>query len=76
MDKTITEAVSFKEQKADVYRYWQSVSPTDRVGCGLDLSKEAYRRKGLYSDAQECDRTLVSLRTLRTTSNNLGIQTR
>lgn len=76
MDQTITKAVSFEEQTADEYRYWQSVPPTERIGCGPDLSKEAYRRKGLYSDGQGLDRTLVFLQPLRTTSNNLGTQTR
>ena len=65
MDKTITRAASFEEQKADEYRYWQSVSASERVRCGVALSKEAYRRKGLYFDGQELDRTSVALRPLR-----------
>ncbi len=64
MDKTIRKAVSFEEQKAD-YLYWQSVTPSERARCGLEIAKWAYQRKGLYCDGQRLDRTAVALRALR-----------
>ncbi len=62
MYKAIRKAISFETQKLEEYTYWQSVSPTERVAAGLALSKESYRQKGLYTDGQELDRTIVSLR--------------
>jgi len=65
MDKTIRKAVSFEAQKAEEYRYWQSVSGHERAAAAMEMSKEAYRRKGLYRDGQELDRTLVFVRPAR-----------
>ncbi len=65
MNKTVTKALSLEEQKADEYRYWQSVPASERIRCGVELSKEAYKRRGLYKDGQELDRILVTVRPVR-----------
>ena len=62
MDKTVRRAASFEAQKLEEYVYWQSLTGSERVAAGLEMSKDAYRRKGLYEDGQELDRTIVSLR--------------
>jgi hypothetical protein len=59
MDKTVRKFASFEEMKDEEYRYWQSVSPSERIAAIFELSVEAYRMKGIIADGQGLKRTLV-----------------
>ncbi len=53
MEKTLRKVASFAEAKNEEYRYWQSVSPEERLAAGHELSVEAYRNHGYSTDGQE-----------------------
>ena len=59
MKKLLRKAVSFDEQKAEDYRYWQSVDSGERMRATWELSLEAHKLKGLAHDGQRLQRTLV-----------------
>lgn len=59
MDKIVRKFGSFEEMKDEEYRYWQSVSPSERIAATFDASVEAYRMKGIAADGQGLKRTLV-----------------
>ncbi len=49
----------FDQMKAEEYRYWQSVSPTERVLTGHQLSIQAYEAYGSPADGQQLKRVAV-----------------
>lgn len=59
MDKTLVRVANPEEQKADTYRYWQSVSSGERMRATWELSLRFYRLKGLANHGQRLQRTLV-----------------
>lgn len=59
MDKTVRKFNSFEELKDEEYRYWESVSPEERIRAAWELSIEQYRQKGVEPDGQGLRRTLV-----------------
>jgi hypothetical protein len=59
VDKTIRKVASCEEAKNEEYRYWQSVSPAERIAAAWQLSIEQYRMKGIEPDGQGLRRTLV-----------------
>ncbi len=61
MDKTIRRAGSFEEQKAEEYRYWQSLSISERTNATWQLSFEEYKSRGLIQDGDRLQRALISL---------------
>jgi hypothetical protein len=61
MDKTIRKVASFEEAKNEEYRYWQGVSPEERIAAAWQLSIDQYRSKGIEPDGRELKRTLVRI---------------
>ena len=62
MDKTIRRVTSVEEQQAETYRYWQSVSPGERLSAVCEASLDGYAFKGLYIDVgQRSERVLVRI---------------
>ena len=61
MDKTIRKVTDLAEQQAETYRYWQSVSDSDRMNATWEFTLEMYRMKGLVQDAQGLQRSLVRI---------------
>jgi hypothetical protein len=59
MDKTIRKFASFEAVKDEEYRYWQSISPSERIAAVYQHSVDAYRMKGIIADGQGLKRTLV-----------------
>jgi hypothetical protein len=59
MDKTIRFTSNPDELRAEDYRYWQSVSPAERMHVAWELSLMGYRMKGLAPDGQELRRSVV-----------------
>ena len=58
MDKTVRK-VTVEEMKNEEYRYWQSVSPGERIRAAFQLSIEGYRAKGISTDGRALKTTLV-----------------
>lgn len=61
MDKTIRKFNNFEEMKDEEYRYWQSVSPAERLAAGHQLSVEGYRAYGYSADGEELKRVAVRI---------------
>ena len=61
MDKTVRKITDLTEQQADTYRYWQSVSNSERMRATWQFSYEIYRQKGLAHDGQRLQRTVVHI---------------
>ena len=61
MDKTLRKIADVEEQRAENYRYWQSVSGGERMSATWEMSFEAYKLKGLAHDEQRLQRTLVRI---------------
>ncbi len=59
MDLTIRKLASFEEAKDEEYRYWQSVSPSERLAAAWQLSIEQYRMKGIEPDGTRLRTTAV-----------------
>jgi hypothetical protein len=60
MDKTIRRVTSLKEQRAENFRYWQSISPGDRLLAVAEVTADCYSLKGVpREDVQRVHRTLV-----------------
>lgn len=43
----------FRAVKDEEYRYWSSLSPSERVAAGHQMSVEGYRAYGLAADGQQ-----------------------
>lgn len=61
MDKTVRKVSDVTEQQAETYRYWQSVSNSERMNATWQLTFDLYRQKGLAQDGQRLQRTIVSI---------------
>ena len=61
MEKTLRRISDVEDQKAEDYRYWQSVPGSERMRATWELSFEAYKLKGLAHDGQRLQRTLVRI---------------
>ncbi len=59
MDKAVRKLASFEEMKDEEYRYWQSVSPWERIAAIFEHSVEAYRMKGIIADGRWLKTTVV-----------------
>ncbi|HEV2644961.1 MAG TPA: hypothetical protein VGU46_01210 [Acidobacteriaceae bacterium] len=59
MNKSVHKFASFQEVKDEEYRYWQSISPSERIAAIYEHSVDAYRMKGIVADGQGLKRTLV-----------------
>jgi IS1 family transposase len=59
MDKTVRKFASFEEVKDEEYRYWQSVTPEERIRAAWELCIDSYRTKGIEPNGQGLRRTLV-----------------
>lgn len=59
MEITFRKFSSSEEAKDEEYRYWQSVSPSERITAIYSPSVEMYRMKGMEVDGQGLKRTLV-----------------
>jgi hypothetical protein len=44
---------SFQDIKDEEYRYWDSVSPAERIAAGHQMSVEGYRAYGFAADGRE-----------------------
>ena len=55
-----------KEQDAENYRYWASLTTADRMRASAELTLSGYRHKGVDTDASRTDRADIGAkRTLR-----------
>ena len=61
MDKTIRRYTSYKEMKADEYRYWQSRPAHERMNAVSELTTAAYSLKGTAQDVPRLQGPLVRL---------------
>jgi hypothetical protein len=61
MDKTIREYTSYKEMKADEYRYWQSRPVHERMDAVSELTTAAYALKGMAPDVPRLQGPVVRL---------------
>jgi hypothetical protein len=52
---------SFQDVKDEEYRYWQSVSASERVAAGHQMSIEGYRANGSTADGRELKTVAVRL---------------
>jgi hypothetical protein len=59
MDKTVRIVTDLVEQQLETYRYWQSVSSSERMNATWEFTLEMYRMKGLVQDAQRLQRSVV-----------------
>ncbi len=59
MEKILRKLTSFEEAKDEEYRYWQSVSPAERLAAAWQLSMEQYRMKGIEPDGRGLRTTAV-----------------
>jgi hypothetical protein len=62
MDKTIRRVTSLKEQRAENFRYWQSISPGERLLAVAGVTADCYSFKGVpRENVQRVPRTLVRI---------------
>ena len=61
MDKTVRKVTDLAEQQGETYRYWQSVSDSDRMNATWEFTLEMYRMKSLVQDAQGLQRSVVRI---------------
>jgi hypothetical protein len=59
VDKTVRIVTDLVEQQLETYRYWQSVSSSDRMNATWEFTLDMYRMKGLVQDAQGLQRSVV-----------------
>jgi hypothetical protein len=52
---------SFQDVKDEEYRYWASVSPSERIAAGHQMSVEGYRAYGYSADGRELKTVAVRL---------------
>jgi hypothetical protein len=55
----IVRKLTFEEAKDEEYRYWQGVSPSERIAAAWELSIEQYRMKGIEPNGQALRRSVV-----------------
>jgi len=66
MDKTIRRFASHREQQADTYRYWRSLSIGERFAAVWDATATAYALKGVKYDAtRRSEATLTRVQRIR-----------
>lgn len=61
MDKTVRKVTSLSEQQEETYRYWRSVSDSQRMNATWELTLQMYRLKGLPSNAEGLQRSVVRI---------------
>jgi hypothetical protein len=61
VDKSIRKFSSIDAMKAEELRYWQAVSPRERMQAVWDITLEAYRLKGGLRDVPRLQRTIVRI---------------
>jgi len=61
MEMVAQKFESFQEVKDEEYRYWQSVSASERVAAGHQMSVEGYRAYGSAADGRELKTVAVRL---------------
>jgi len=61
MDKVIRKYASYREMKADEYRYWQSRPGHERMEAVAELTLAAYALKGKLADVPRLQGPLVRL---------------
>ena len=61
MDKAVRTFTSFKDMKAEEYRYWQSRSVEERMDAVSEMTLAAYATKGAAPDVPRFQRTVVVL---------------
>ena len=59
MDKTVRKVTDLVEQQAETYRYWQSVSDSDRMNATWDLTRKMY---GVTEQSGGIQRSVVCIR--------------
>jgi hypothetical protein len=66
MDKTIRRVTDPKQQQAETYRYWQSLTVGERLSAVWQASVDAYAFQGvLLHDEQRSERTLTRVQRTR-----------
>lgn len=66
MDKTIRRVNDPKQQRAETYRYWQSLPVGERLSAVWQASADAYAFKGVrMDDEQRSERTLTRIQRAR-----------
>ena len=66
MDKTIRRVKDPKQQQAETYRYWQSLTVGERLSAVWQVSVDAYAFKGVrMDDEQRSERTLTRVQRTR-----------
>jgi hypothetical protein len=59
MEKTLQELESLsKQERAE---YWASRSPQERTAAAWEMSKEHYRKLGLWHEGQKMDKSIVRI---------------
>lgn len=61
MEATVRTFDSFKEMKADEYRYWQNRPAHERMSAVSEMSRAAYAMKEPVIHVRRLQRTLVCL---------------
>ena len=61
MDKTVRKVSSIPDQQVQTYRYWQSVSDSERMNATWQITIEMYRLKGQPLNAEGLQRSVVSI---------------
>jgi hypothetical protein len=61
MDMVAQKFESFEQVKDEEYRYWASVSPSERIAAGHQMSVEGYRAHGFTADGRELKTVAVRL---------------
>ena len=61
MDKSVRKITNRAEQQAETYRYWQSVSGSQRMNATWEFSLAMYRMKGLVQDGQRLQRSVIRI---------------
>jgi hypothetical protein len=61
MDMVAQKFESFQEVKDEEYRYWASLSASDRIAAGHQMSVEGYRAHGHSADGRELKRIAVRI---------------
>ena len=65
-DKAIRKFSNHEEQRAEVYRYWQSRPAAERLAAVWEATLAAYAFKGFHYDAsQRSERTLIRIQRTR-----------
>jgi hypothetical protein len=61
MEMVAQKFESFEQVKDEEYRYWASVSPSERIAAGHQMSVEGYRAHGFTADGRELKTVAVRL---------------